>query len=644
MGLRLGRFLKEQFLHGASDAMARAKRPIVRCYLALAAVYYGCMVPVHFTALTGSNQLTMVTVSLIAALFAATGWLITRNRISAKNLEAIAGGLNLAVFCNVLSALHTNYDASNLIYFPMMALAFAFTSVSIRMAVLSIGVVLAGLHIELLTDFAGEGATYSYIGYATAMSGLGMVIFIQRTIQAAINAKESAEGKLSHAEDKLAKAEELNIAISQHATTDSLTGLPNRRAFFAELGTESRETVPPTNKWLVALDLDGFKMVNDVYGHLVGDALLIAVSKRMQEYCGSGARVYRIGGDEFNLITMSFKGETECEDWCNALLKIVAEPYEVEGRLIQLSASIGCARIEERQDKNTFIRNADYALLHAKKSGKNRTIAFTSEHAKNARERFEIEDALRMANFGDEIAVLFQPQIDLGRDKVVRAEALVRWDCPTLGRIEPDRFITIAEETGLISNITLAVLAKAIETLEDWETPIPLAINLSGHDLLSNQVMEKILKMLEASGLEPSLLEFEVTETAMMADTEKACVNLNRLSERGYTVALDDFGTGYSNFNYLRELPIDKLKVDRSFVKDISNPMTEKILHSLAVTASALGVQCLLEGVEDEIQLVMAKRVGAQIVQGYMFGQPMEGEALVDVVADADYPRSHRAG
>ncbi len=643
MRLSFGAFLKRELVHGASDAMARAKRPIVRCYLALAAVYYGCMVPVHFMALTGANQFKMVLVSLAAATIASFGWFLARKRVSALRLEAIAGIANLSVLYNVLAALHTSYDPSNLIYFPMMALAFAFTSASIRMAVVSISVVLISLQIELLTDFAGEGQVYGYIGFATALSGLGLVIFLQRAIQAAIDAKDSAEDKLSHAEAKLAKVEELNIAINHRAMTDSLTNLPNRRAFFADLDAEDDEKWHRGDRWLIALDLDGFKMVNDVYGHLVGDALLIAVSERMETFCGSSAAVYRIGGDEFDLIATSMKSEAECEDWCNRLLRLVAEPYDVEGRLIQLSASIGCTRIEEEQDKNCFIRNADYALLHAKKSGKNRTVAFTSEHAKNARERFEIEDALRVADFENEIEVLFQPQIDIARDQVVRAEALVRWDCPTLGRVEPDRFITIAEESGLISQITLAVLAKAIETLKCWEHPVPLAINLSGHDLLSNQIMDEILGMLDASELEPSLLEFEVTETAMMADTEKACVNLNRLSKLGYTVALDDFGTGYSNFNYLRELPIDKLKVDRSFVKDIGNPMTEKILHSLAVTASALGVQCLLEGVEDEIQLVMAKRVGADIVQGYIFGQPMEGKALVDVVADADYPRSQSA-
>ena len=632
-------FLKQLLLHGTTDAMAEANRSIVRGYMALAGAYYGVMVPVHFFALSGSDQVRMVIVSFVATIVAMVGWHETRKQVKSGKLELIAAATNWMVYINVMAAVHTNLDPSNLIYFPMMALAFAFTSVSIRMALFSISIVLSSLYIELTSDFIGQGMAYGYIGFTTAIGGLAFVIFLQRAIYAAISAKETAEDKLDDAkrklvdaEGKLVEADQLTAAMRRRAMTDSLTGLPNRRAFFDFLRKDLGPAPKALDRWLIALDLDGFKMVNDVYGHLVGDELLIAVSRRMQDFGGPGTQISRIGGDEFNIILDGIDLEADCETWCNNLLAKVAEPYDVNGRLIQLSASIGCTKLIDCDDSTVLIRNADYALLHAKKRGKNRTIVFTREHEINARERFEIEDALRVADFSREIQVLFQPQVDLSQDQIVRAEALARWDCPELGRVEPERFIRIAEENGLISKITLAVLQKSIAALQNWTSPIPLAINLSGHDLLSNQVMNEIVDLLNASDLDPSLLEFEVTETAMMADTEKACENLNRLSTLGYSVALDDFGTGYSNFNYLRELPIDKLKVDRSFVKDIGNPMTEKILHSLTVTANALGVDCLLEGVEDEIQLVMAKRVGANSAQGYLFGKPMESSELVDVV------------
>jgi diguanylate cyclase (GGDEF)-like protein len=643
---KIGNVLKDLLFKATTDAMAEANRAIVRGYLLLALIYYGVMIPVHFVALTGLNQIMMVTSASFASVIAIVGLHLTRQQIRSGHLELIAGAVNLSVYANVMAAVHTSFDVSNLIYFPMMALAFAFTSVSIRMAIISISVVLLSLQYELTTNFPNEGMAYAYIGFASAFGGLAFVIFLQRAMRVAIEAKESAESDLNEAEEKLVEAEQLNVAMRRRAMSDSLTGLPNRRAFFDMLNERSAQSAEGKVSWLISLDLDGFKMVNDVYGHIVGDELLKEVTRRMQKFCGSSAKVCRIGGDEFNVILDEVVSETECYSWAKHLLKKIAEPYDVEGRLIQLSASIGCTELKPCENSTSLVRNADYALLHAKKHGKNRAVVFTQEHEENAKKRFEVEDALRSADFNAEIQVLFQPQVELGQDKVIRAETLARWDCPQLGWVEPDRFISIAEESGLISKITLAVLTKAIAALRSWENPVPLAINLSGHDLLSNQVMDEILALLDKSDLSPSLLEFEVTETAMMADTEKACANLNRLSELGYSVALDDFGTGYSNFNYLRELPIDKLKVDRSFVEDIGNPMTEKILHSLAVTAQALGVDCLLEGVEDEVQLVMAKRVGVQSVQGYFFGKPMEGVELADTIAKQNDPieGSMRAG
>lgn len=639
--------LKDLLVRGTTDALAEANRSIVRGYLALAAIYYSAIIPVHFIALEGAQSFRMIGFASLAAIVAISGWLETRNSVSANRLEFIAGATNLVIFANVLAAIHTNYNQSDLIYFPMMALGFAFISVTTRLAISSVGVVLLGLIFEIKASFAGQGGAYIYIAVATAITGLAFAGFLRRAIGVAIQAKEAAENSLSEAEGKLIEAERLTMKMRGKAMTDSLTGLPNRRAFFQQLKTTSFQQKESDKRWLIAIDLDGFKMVNDVYGHMVGDALLIEVSRRMQEYCGTNAKICRIGGDEFNVVLDDVANAQQCQRWCEKLLRKISEPYDVEGRLIQISASMGCinmAKGAKGGNGNILIRNADYALLTAKKRGKNRVVAFNREHEKAATERFKIEDALRAADFATEIQVLFQPQVNIADDKILRAETLARWDCPSLGMVEPDRFITVAEESGLISKITLTVLKKAIAALRGWDKPIPLAINLSGLDLLSNQVMDEIIAEVEGSGLEPSLIEFEITETAMMADTQKASVNLYRLSRLGCGVALDDFGTGYSNFNYLRELPIDKLKVDRSFVNDISNPMTEKILHSLTVTASALGVDCLLEGVEDELQLVLAKRVGVQSVQGYLFGKPMEGEQLSSLIVEQGGQGSSQLG
>ena len=382
------------------------------------------------------------------------------------------------------------------------------------------------------------------------------------------------------------------------------------------------------------LDLDGFKAVNDGYGHLIGDELLKAVATRMQDYCGAKAHLSRMGGDEFNIILPNSAEPCIVEAWCRGLLEYVARVYLIEDRLVQISASIGCHQIDPAEGDAQLIRDADYALLHAKKHGKNRVVVFCDDHAEVAAERFRIEQALRVADFDTEIELLFQPQFDLGQNRIVRAEALARWNSPVIGDIMPARFIEVAEESGLIANITLSVLKQAIAALKKWKDPIPLSINLSGHDLISDPIIAQIIAQVEASGLDPALLEFEVTETAMMADTHKASSNMLRLAALGHPLALDDFGTGYSNFSYLRTLPISKLKVDRSFMKDVADPMTEKILHSLVGMARTLGVDCLLEGVENEIQLVIAKRVGTHMVQGYLFGMPMTAVELLSYIEE----------
>ena len=299
MFFSIKKLLGELFFKRATAAMAEANRPIVRGYLSLAAIYYAVMVPVHFQALSGFNQFKMVFVSSLATLVAVTGWKLARSGVSSGRLEAIAAATNFSIYLNVMAALHTNFDESNLLYFPMMALAFAFTSVTIRLAIVSISVVLLTLYLELTTTFLGGNLVYGYLGFASAFGGLAFVIFLQRAIWIAIKAKEAAEGNLTNAEGKLVEAERLNIAMRERAMTDSLTGLPNRRAFFEQLKAIEKRPDDQLRTWLVALDLDGFKTVNDVYGHLVGDSLLKAVTSRMLEATGLSTSASRMGGDEF---------------------------------------------------------------------------------------------------------------------------------------------------------------------------------------------------------------------------------------------------------------------------------------------------------------------------------------------------------
>ncbi|MEP2103290.1 MAG: EAL domain-containing protein [Parasphingorhabdus sp.] len=605
-----------------NSIVSNTYRPIIRTYFGVTAAYYALMTLAHFWWFSGTALSMIAAASTTACIFISVSWYALRKQLSVGKLELLTGTTNLLVLINVLVALHLEYAEAKLIYFIMMAIVFGFASVTIRQALISIAGAILGLFYTLITHDPSLLVTYGFISFAASLCTVSITSMLRRAIGLAVAARHEAEIGLD-------EAQSLGETMRQRSLSDSLTGLPNRRAFFEILKGYKTADGPSNNAWLILLDLDGFKAVNDVHGHIMGDELLKAVADRLSGYCGSAAHLSRMGGDEFNIILPTRAKAYDVELWCQQLLPQISKVYNIEGRLIQISGSIGCTEITANETETQSIRNADYALLHAKRNGKNRVVVFSDEHEKDALESFRIEKALRAADFASELELLFQPQFDLGQNKIVRVEALARWNSPTIGEIGPDRFIKVAEESGLIANITLAVLKKALATLKSWDHPFPLSINLSGNDLMADQTIGQIIQQVKDSELSAALLEFEVTETAMMADTQKASANLFRLSELGHPIALDDFGTGYSNFNYLRTLPINKLKIDRSFIENLGDPMTEKILHSLVGMALTLRVECLLEGIENELQLVMAKRAGVQSVQGYLCGMPMTAKELI---------------
>lgn len=617
--------------HSGQDAksvLAQAYQPIIRGYFAVAAVYYAVMALSYFLMLTGIDLLVLAAASITACATAVAAWHFLRRPQTSGKLEAVTSLINMLVLTNVIVALHVEYSEAKLVYFVIMAMIFAFASVSMRQALGAIVAALGSLYYMIGLREPDQLVIYSFVAFAAGLSTFSIAFFLRRAIGLAVEAQRAAEIARHDAESRLDAAEQLGEAMRLQSLSDSLTGLPNRRAFFHVLERCMDPARAKLGCWLMLLDLDGFKAVNDHYGHVVGDELLKAVAQRLQQYCGPRVHASRMGGDEFNIVRVIEEADEEVETWCQGLLTRLAEVYLVEDRLIQISGSIGCYRIRSDESDASQIRKADYALLHAKRNGKNRVVVFKEEHAIDAAERFAIEQALRTADFESEIRLLFQPQYDLSKAKIVCAEALARWNSPSLGVVEPSRFIEIAEECGLISRITITIIEKALSVLKSWDMPVPISINLSGHDLMSDQVIDQIIERVQASGLPTWLIEFEVTETAMMPDTDRASANLHRLSQLGHPISLDDFGTGYSNFSYLRSLPISKLKVDRSFMEDLGDPMAEKVLGSLVGIARTLGVHCLLEGIENELELVVAKRVGAQSVQGYLFGIPMRAAEL----------------
>lgn len=616
------------FSHWQGHSVATEYLPVISGYCLVVAAYYAIMTVANVATLSGFERQVLVSASSGGCLGALAVWYRLRRPVGERMLEALVSLVNVLILTNVLVALAVEYHPAKLVYFIMMAMIFAFASVSLRQALVSIGIALAFLFGVLEIRAPDQLEIYGFVGFAAALSAVAIAYYLRRVIGLAVTARRDAE-------QRLATAEGLGLKMREQSLSDSLTGLPNRRAFFERLEASKNAAAAGGDHWLLLLDLDGFKGVNDNYGHIIGDALLQEVAARLTRYCGELASASRMGGDEFNIILELEGSEPEVESWCEGLLALLSETYVIEDRMIRISASIGAHRLSADASDTSLIRNADYALLRAKRDGKNRVIVFRPEHAADAEERFRIEQSLRVADFAREIDLLFQPQYDLAQQRIVSVEALARWTSPSSGKIGPNKFIEAAEDTGLVSRITLAVLAKALERLSAWEDPVPVAINLSGHDLMADQLIDQLIELVQQSGVSPSLVEFEVTETAMMPDTARASANLHRLANLGHSISLDDFGTGYSNFSYLRSLPISKLKIDRAFIEDLGDPMTEKILHSLVGMARTLGVRCLLEGIENELQMVVAKRVGVQSVQGFLIGKPMNNDQLQQLIAQS---------
>ena len=618
----------------AAGAVEDIYRPILRGYFAVFAAYYFVMLPMDWATLQGMDLVWLFSASLIAGCHGIFGVWLMRKQAPSHQVELVLMLMNILVILNILIALAIEFAPEKLVYLIISALVFAFASVNFRQAATSVIMAGAALLWFLPRLDAATFSVYAFLAFAATMASCAIAFYLRRAIERVAEAKIEAEKRLQQSE--LAAAE-----MRRNALSDSLTKLPNRRAFFSFLPeaverTKARRAAGESNAeiWLIVLDLDGFKAVNDIHGHLTGDLLLKQVAGRLAEFGGDDTHVSRMGGDEFNIVIESDATERQIIERCERLLTILSREYLIEGRSIRVFASMGCKRMDLNASSKSELSLADYALIVAKKQGRNRVVLFNQRHALQARNRFQIEEALRSADLKTEMHILFQPQVELATNAVICAEVLARWNNPMVGEIGPDQFIRIAEESGLIAGMTLVVIEKALGEMHGWARHLPISINLSAQDIMTDEMVSKIKALVTQSGINPALIEFEVTETAMMTDFVKASANLRALAAFGFTIALDDFGTGYANFSSLRALPISKLKIDRSFLDNPGDPMTEKVLATLSQMAGVLGVQCLFEGVENELELLMAKRSGAQAVQGYYFGKPMTGGELLAMLQD----------
>ncbi len=422
--------------------------------------------------------------------------------------------------------------------------------------------------------------------------------------------------------------------IEHMAQHDSLTGLPNR----VLLKDRISQAVLHANRGrtpvaVLFIDLDRFKNINDSLGHEAGDRLLQTVAKRIRTCLREGDTVSRLGGDEFVIVLPEIHGAHDVSIVAAKVLETLSQPYHLHDHDLHVSASIGVAIFpEDGEDAETLMRNADAAMYHAKDSGRANYQFFTEQMNVASKRRVTLEAELRRALDRDELTLVYQPIFALTNGKVVGAEALLRWQHPERGIVAPGEFITVAEEAGLIHQIGEGVLRAACAQARLWQDDgigIRLSVNVSVHQLRRRAFIDQLRAILEATSVNPELLELEITESLIVEDSSEALKTLKTLDEFGVRLAIDDFGTGYSGLSYLKRFPIDTVKIDQSFIRDISIDADDAaIVRAIIAMAKSLKLSVVAEGVETSEQLAFLSSLGCDFAQGYLLGRPMEAAAL----------------
>ena len=424
-------------------------------------------------------------------------------------------------------------------------------------------------------------------------------------------------------------------AIHELAYHDTLTGLPNRTLFYDRLHQAiAHASRACTGLAILFLDLDNFKVINDTRGHASGDELLKTVAERLELSLRDGDTLARLGGDEFVILLPTIDNTEDAVTVAEKVLKLMCRPFYLEGKEILTSSSIGIALYpEDGTIDEELLKHADIAMYSAKSHGRACYQLYSDKMQRQIIKRHNIEEELRRAIVEQEFLLHYQPQIDIGSGKVIGVEALIRWQHPKTGIVLPEQFIPIAEETGLILAIDEWVLRSACAQAQRWqEAGLPLlrmAVNISASQFNRADFLEIIDRTLTETGYESKMLELEVTEGVLMADGPKNADILIALKKRGIKLAIDDFGTGYSSLSYLKHFPVDRIKIDRSFVRDVvSNRDDAAIVTAILAMAGSLGLAVIAEGVENREQLDFLRGLHCMEAQGFYMGRPVPPEDI----------------
>lgn len=428
-------------------------------------------------------------------------------------------------------------------------------------------------------------------------------------------------------------------ATSEHykylALHDPLTGIPNRHGCEKYLKDFILAPLPENRGVaIVGIDLDRFKSINDVHGHAAGDHLLKTISAHVSQILQPGEMIGRFGGDEFVALKSNIGGKNDASEFAERILKAIRQPVIWNDADISTKASLGFSMFPwDSENPIQLLEQADLAMYHAKSNGKDCVVGYNKAMDSENRERTTLATALASAIENDELSVHYQLQNDAQTRKITGVEALLRWHNPARGNITPDVFIPIAEETGFINELGTWVLREACTQASQWRMPIKVAVNVAAKQLADPLFADIVKTVLEETGLEPSRLELEVTESGIIGDASQALKVIRKLKEIGVQIAMDDYGTGYSTLATLHNFPFDKIKIDREFIKDIDqNEHSAAILKSTMILGNSLKIPVLAEGVETEAHLAALSTEGCQLVQGFLFGKPMPNNMFEELL------------
>jgi len=453
---------------------------------------------------------------------------------------------------------------------------------------------------------------------------------------------EESNNQLSQSKKQ---AETVAKRMEYHAHHDDLTGLPNRALLNDRINKELAHARRQKSMMaLLFLDLDRFKVINDSLGHAIGDQLLRVISRRLKNCVREEDTIARLGGDEFMILLPRITSSSDAGRVGRKVTDALVEPVSCNGHELHITTSIGISIYPfDSTNVETLIKNADISMYRAKELGRNKVVYYTAEMNAGSRKQLALETNLRKALDRGELQLHYQPKINIAKDTIVGVEALLRWNHPSMGSISPAEFIPVAEDSGLIIPIGEWVLKTAFKQLREWHDAghdeLTMAVNLSSAQLSRSGIEASINEAISDAGIDPCMAELEITENVAMQDIESAIATLDKLKCTGINIAMDDFGTGYSSLSYLRRLPIDIVKIDQSFVRDIPDSKEATLIaQAIIAMAQSLKLSLIVEGIETVKQLNYFRQQGCEVMQGFLFSRPVAAEELLEILNSHTIP------